>query len=720
MAQRFAAVVVRLRVAVVVGWVLLTTVVAIALPGLDQSGSGSLGDLVPAGAEAIDAERRSAELFAFPFASRTYVVERDPDGLSAERIATTGRRAAEVNRGELPGLEDAAGAYGLTNAVPDLAFARERGTTAFTALLFDLDLGVGARTGRAERYAEALDAPPGSFVGATGAIPARLDQGRVIKDRLPLVEAVTVLFVLLAVGLYLRSLIAPLVTLLTVAVSYLLSVRLLAVSGDAVGISVPAEIEPVLVALLLGVVTDYALFFMSRFRALVGEGAPGIDAARRTTAELTPIVFACGVAVTAGLGALGVAELGFLRAFGPGMALAIAVGLVVVLTLLPAQMALLGRALSWPTSPRRPPPALAGRSRTERVIRRAVDRPRTTVAAALSVVAVMGSGVAWLEVGNPLIRGLPDDAGARVAYEQLAQGFAPGVVAPTTLIVEGPAITRRRDELAALQAVLSAQPGIAGVVGPATSPAERELGAVLSRNGDAARFVLIPATDPVGATAIRRLANLEVRIGDLAEAVGLDAARTSFAGDTALVAETIDDAGDDLPRVLLAVLVVLSLVLMAFLRGVVMPLALVVLAGLAPLASLGLAVGLFQGLLGQDGLTFFVPVVAAVLLLALGSDYNVFIAGSIRAEARHRPLRDAVVAGGSGAAHAIAAAGIILAGSFAALALVPIAAFVQLAFVLAVGLLLDAFLVRLVLAPAVIVLAERGGRRHARQRSPGG
>ena len=158
---------------------------------------------------------------------------------------------------------------------------------------------------------------------------------------------------------------------------------------------------------------------------------------------------------------------------------------------------------------------------------------------------------------------------------------------------------------------------------------------------------------------------------------------------------------------------------MIFLRALIAPLYLVVLAALAPLASIGPAVALFQGVLGQD-LTYFVPIVAAVLLVSLGSDYNVFIAGSIWAEARRRPLREAVVAGGSGAAHAIAAAGVVLAASFAALALVPISAFQELAFVLAAGLLIDAFLIRLVLAPAVIVLAERRRSRRSATASTSG
>jgi RND superfamily putative drug exporter len=713
MAERFAAVVMRRAGAIVVGWVTVAALLAFTLPTLEEAQTGSLGDLVPLGADAIDAEQRSAELFAFPFSSRTVVVERDPGGLSAARLARTVGLAADVNTDRLPELRDAAGAYGVTNAFPGLTFAREDGTAALTALLFGPEIGQAGRTARAENYERALRAPDSSYVGVTGAVPARAAQAEAIRDRLPLVELATIILVSLAVGLYLKSVVAPVVTVIAVVISYLTSVRAIALAGETTGISVPAEVEPVLVALLFGVVTDYALFFMSRFRVLVAGGTDGREAARRTTAELTPIIITCGIAVAGGSAALAIADLGFLKAFGPGMALAVLVGMVVVVTLLPALLALAGPKVFWPSSPAQSPARLGGGTRTTRVIRTAVERPKATLAGALALIALMGAGVAWLELGQPVIRGLPADSEPREAYAQVSRAFAPGVVSPATLVVERRGITSRRRELVALQRVLADQPGIAGVVGPATRPGERELGAVLSRTGDAARFVLIADDDPLGAAAIRRQRNLIARIDDLLTAVGLPGARASFAGDTALVAETVDAANDDLGTVLPAVLVVVALVLAVFLRALVAPVYLVLLAALAPLAALGLAVVLFQGILGYGELTYFVPIVAVVLLVSLGSDYNVFIAGSIWAQARRLPLREAVVSGGSGAAHAIAAAGTVLAASFAALALVPIRAFQELGFVLAVGLLIDAFLIRLVIAPAVIVLVE--GRRRRRR-----
>lgn len=710
MAEAFARAVVWLRLPIVLAWIGTAVVLAVELPTLEDAQTGALGQVVPVGSEAVEAEELAVELFAFPLASRTVVVERDPGGLRPERLAVNALRIAQANRGELGVANPPLGAYGLVNVLPGLASARERGTTAVTGLLIGAERNQVARLNIAGQYVDALRVPPENFVGLTGTVPARAAQADIISDRLPLIELATMLLVTLTVALYLRSLLAPLVTLLTVAVAYLVSIRIVAVIGLEVGISVPPEVEPIIVALLFGVVTDYGLFYMSRFRRRLGELGDAREAAWRTTAELTPIILACGLAVAAGSAALIVADLGFLRAFGPGMAVAVLVALLVTMTLLPALLALAGRRLFWPSSPvdRSREPANPGRM--ERMIARAVSRPKTTIVACLLLLAIPSAGLAGLRVGNPVIEGLPAGSEPRQAYAQLSRGFAPGVVAPTSLLVVEPGIAERRAELARLQRRLERQPGVAGVIGPATNPSEQALGVVLSRTGNAARFVLFMEADPHGASSVRTINRLEATTDVLLDEVGLPEARALYAGDTAIVADIIETAEDDLFRVAPLVLLAVGLVLVVFLRALVAPLYLVLLATLAPLAAIGMAVGLFQGLLGYAEITYFVPLAAGVLLVALGSDYNIFLVGRIWREAREKPLREAIVSAGSGASHAISAAGLVLAASFGALALVPITAFRELAFVLAVGLLLDAFLVRSVLTPAVVSLVgEKSG-----------
>ncbi len=707
-ADRFAAVVIRGRLVVVAGWIAVAVAVTLGLPSIREAQVGALGDLVPAGAKAITTEERSAQLFSFPLLSRTVVVARDADGLTPVQQGFVGRSMVLLDQGKLPRLKETRG-YVVSNAIGGAPLVRERSTTMVLPLLFPTSIGQNGRIGAARHLAEAYVAPgaPDAFVGVTGAIAARAQQADVIASHLPLVEIATLLLVLAAVGVYFRALLAPLVNLTTVALSYLIAIRLVATLGKLVGVSVPSEVQPIVVALLFGVVTDYSLFFLSRFRRRLESGDTPVAAARRTTAELTPIILTCGLAVAAACAALAVANLGFLRAFGPGMAMAILVALAVSMTFIPATLALLGRSLFWPHVPspaNRATRARARRGIAHRVVTTAVRAPRRTIAACLIVLAGMGCGLGWLHLGNPLIRGLPADSNARVAYTAASRGFVPGILSPTVLVVEAPGITSRRASLARLQGLLTQQPGVAQVVGPASNPTRLKLGAVLARTGDAARYVIVLKADPLGAGAVERIRRLQRAVGGLLARAGLARAQASFAGDTALSQETIDGTTKDLLRVVPAVLLAVALVLVIFLRGLVAPLYLVAAATLGPLAALGLTVGFFRGILGHDDITYYVPVAAGVLLVALGSDYNIFLVGRVWDEARRRPLDEAIIAAGAGAARAISAAGIVLALSFGAMALVPIAAFGELAFVMAAGLLIDAFIVRTVLVPAIIAL----------------
>ncbi len=725
MADRFARVVIAARVPIVLAWIAAAVAFTLLLPSIREAQVGALGDLVPTGAEAIESEQRAAELFRFPFLSRTTIVVRDGDGLSLRDQARVAFQTVRLDRGELPTLRQTRG-YLLSNGIGDVPLIRERSTTLLIPLLFPPSVGRDGRTGAAERFAEQYVRPAvgadgaDAFVGVTGAIPARAAQAEVIEEHLPLFEGATLLFVLVAVGLYFRALLAPFVNLAAVAIAYLVCVRLVATIGAALGVSVPSEVEPVIVALLFGVVTDYSLFFLSRFRRRLDSGEQPDAAARATTAELTPIILTCGLAVAAACGALVVAGSGFLRAFGPGLALAVLIGMAVAMTFVPASLALLGRRLFWPHRPGAPADGPQPRdSVVARLLRWAVLKPRTAIAVSLLALTAMAAPIATIDLGNPLIRGLPSDSEARRAYAQASAAFVPGVLSPTVLLVEQRGITQRRQSLARLQRLLADQPGVAEVLGPPLNPTDRELGALLAENGNAARYAIAFTADPLGSAAIKRLDGLRDRIDTLLARAGLPQAHASFAGDTALSQETIDGTVLDLRRVIPAVLLAVLLVLVVFLRGLVAPLYLVAAAALAPVAAIGLGVGLFELLLDAEELAYYVPVTAGVLLVALGSDYNILLVGRVWDEAQRRPLREATVVAGAGAARAISAAGIVLAFSFAALALVPLLAFQQLAFVMATGLLIDAFLVRTVLVPAVIGLAgyhsEWPGRRLRRQ-----
>ncbi|HEV2062157.1 MAG TPA: MMPL family transporter, partial [Solirubrobacteraceae bacterium] len=346
--SRYARWLVRLRFLVVPLWIAGAIAAWIELPSLRQADLGALGELVPEETSAIRTEQRAAREFGFPLLSRTMLVEHDPRGLSTSEQARIASRAARLTAGEARSSSGIAAAVPVLDVLEDGRFRPERATTAVTYLFFERDVDVGAHTDIAGRLAARAAQGVDHTVRVTGVIAAREQQANVVDDRLPLLTLATVLIVAIVVGLHFRAPLAPVLTLLSVALAYVVATRTIAVIGEAADLAVPREVEPVIVVLLFGIVTDYSVFFLSRFRQRLADGVPPRRAAESAIAELQGIVLTAGLIVAAASAALVVAQLDFFQVFGPGMALAVLVGLFASLTFFPACLALFGRAVLWP------------------------------------------------------------------------------------------------------------------------------------------------------------------------------------------------------------------------------------------------------------------------------------------------------------------------------------------------------------------------------------
>ena len=713
--QGYAWLVIRLRWFIVLAWVGGAVAASLYLPALGQSGS-PLSGLIPAEAPALEAQRRSAELFAAPLITETAIVQRNGAGLSEAAQAHVFERAAAVDE-RPPPETGVAFALPITNTGGLVPGSRERDTTAITFLYFVPGTSIGDQEASAQDYAATANQPDDHLVGVTGALPARLAEFDRITSSLPWVEIATLSLIALILGFTFRSLGAPLATLLAAGIAYFVTIRVVEWAGQRVGVVVPREIEPLIVVLLLGIVTDYAIFFLSGLRARLELGEQRLEAAERATAQYVPIILTAGLIVSAGAAALLAGKSEFFRAFGPGMALTALVGLAVALTLIPALMAIFGRWLLWPgchhAALEETPggqetllPSPDRKSLRFRIAHVATGRP-TAVLLVLVTVAVLGlaaSGMRHMNLGFTNVSGLPADAEPRLAEQAAARGFAAGILGPTEVILEEEGLAGKREGLARLEELVEQQPGVAGVVGPREEPADIVTGAVVAKDGNAARLAVILDSEPLGGDAIEDLRGLEDAMPGLLEEAGIGGASIAYAGQTALAEETVSLTVSDLRRIAIAGLLVNFLLLVLFLRSFVAPLFLLASSVLAVAAALGLTTYLFQVLLGYGEITYYVPFAAAVLLVALGSDYNVYVVGQVWDEGSRRPLREAIATAVPRASRTITVAGLALAFSFALLAIVPLRAFRELAFTLCVGVLLDAFVVRSILVPSLISL----------------
>jgi putative drug exporter of the RND superfamily len=224
------------------------------------------------------------------------------------------------------------------------------------------------------------------------------------------------------------------------------------------------------------------------------------------------------------------------------------------------------------------------------------------------------------------------------------------------------------------------------VAGPADYPAlqsQSGLHPMLARSGSAARYAVIERSDPLEAPAIGRVTALRRDLPSMARAAGLTGVRVEVGGETALAGEAIEATVANLWRIALVIGLVVLVLLAIFLRAVLAPVYLLAASVLALLAALGLTTWIFQDMLGYGGLVYYVPFAVAVLLVSLGSDYNVFLVGRIWEEARRRPLRQAVATAVPRASRAITTAGLALAAGFGTLAIVPLAQFREIAVAMA-------------------------------------
>ncbi|HET9720306.1 MAG TPA: MMPL family transporter [Solirubrobacteraceae bacterium] len=742
--RALAAGFVRIRLLVVVAWIAGAVWMAVALPSITSAGSGSIGQLVPKQAPALKAQELSLKHFSFPLLSQTMIVVRNPHGLSTKRQLQLLSLTRKIDQHRLPAFGQIAGAVPLLDTLGYAPFSREHGTTAVLYLFFAPGLSTAA-SNQTARDLITLDIGrrPGEFEGVTGVTAGREVQAHVIDQYLKWVLLATILVVALAIGLHFRAPGAAALTLGAVIAAYVVADRLVAQLGKLGGVTVPTQVQPVLVVLVFGVVTDYSVFFMSRFRRLLFQGVHRREAAVLVTRQITPIVVVAGVTVAAGTAGLMVARLGFLRAFGPGLAVAVLVAMVLAATLIPAALGLFGRLLFWPRAELPGAGRVSGatgwwhaaRQRLS-TVRLAVRHPLVAGALAVAIVAAAASGLFHIALGDELIMDLGPGVQVRHAYQQAKMGFAPGVLAPSVVLLTGQGVGNQQAKLDRLQQELQRQRDVVQVLGPrqrllaraaatpsaglggaattggaiptAGSGAPGQLptsGIVISPDRNAARYALFLGSDPMGARAISSIRQLNHRLPRLLHEAGFShGVRGRIAGDTALSADTVSATLRDLTRIVPVVLGAIFLVIALYLRALVAPLYLVLTSTLAALAGLGLTVYVLQIWLGYGQITYYIVFTVAVLLVSLGSDYNVFLIGRVWQEGRRRQLAEAVEVAGVRASRPITTAGAVLALSFALLAIVPLRSFRELAFAMAAGLLIDAFIVRTMLVPALIRL----------------
>ncbi|WP_053645702.1 MMPL family transporter [Streptomyces sp. XY431] len=684
-------------------WVVLGIGLALLSPMLiSRVTQSQSGDFLPASYDSAAALRIAEENFGIdPDATTVTVLVARTDGKALtpadeKRIGAEAAKLAQ-RRVEMPREKDQpAFLVPDRSQTPKLAPAMVAPDRSFELLAAELT-GNAADDGVQKVYRAFRDATRAQFAeagmrtGFTGGLAEAADSADDNRTATTIGGALVMGLIVLLNVLVFRSVLAAVLPLLAVAMISGAAGGAVAGAASLTGLKLDASTPGLISVVLLGIGIDYLLFLLFRFREHLRARPeqPAREAAAEVAGRVGTAITSAALTIVAAFATLGVASFGQFRSLGPAIAVAVLVMLLGSLTLMPALLAACGRKMFWPSKSLSRQPREGAAARFGELVAR---RPAAMLFASVALLGALAAGTVGIRMDYG--QGGGSKTAAAATATEISRALPAGVSDPTGVYVTatgGGAVDPGK--LTGLSRALGGVEGV-GQVG----------GTVLSPDGRAARIDLYLTADPQSAKA-RELVSGPVRD---AVAANTPAGTSAHVGGTAAIFADISVAVDhDLAVVFPVAAALIALILLLLLRSLLAPLVLMLAVGLGFAATLGASTLLFQHLLDKPGVSFTLPLVLFLFVVALGTDYNILITDRIREEMqRPGPVRGAVARAVRHTTPAIATAGLVLAGSFATLATTPGSE--QVAFAMTLGILLSALVLSLVLVPALAVLLGRG------------
>jgi putative drug exporter of the RND superfamily len=735
--------VVRFRWAIVVFWVLAAAVTSAALPSIGSQVNDNNSAFLKSSEPSIRAANLASPIL----------------GQGASGNVTSIPLVAVQNNGRLNGADVAAitRLAGLLKRVPKVASVQVAGVSPdiqAVQLRLRARISVSATPDKDKALVDAMEAqfpkarpPAGLHFYVTGLLATIVASQQQSDKQGGEVQLASFVFIIILLLIVFRSIPAALITLLPAGLALTIAGRLIGALGEG-GLQVSSITQILLIVLLLGAGTDYGLFYVFRVREELRDGYGSHAAVERALLRVGESITASASTVIIALLTLLFASFGLYHDLGIPLAIGMVVMLLIGLTLLPALLAILGRKAFWPAKIES---GVQKEGIWGHVAGRLVQRPKLTLGIGVVVFLALAAGALGYKPGgfggvtNPpkgspaamgnaaLTRHFPHSSTnpANIVFkygdsvwgsaqqianaERSLQGSGKfkqliGPLNPNGTALTTQQITQLYAKLGPPQA-LPVQPSSSAGVSPALYNAYRAAALFVSRNGRVIQFEAGLNAGSQDSTAAMH-ATPQVRAVVTAAARASGAIDSGLAGEAAAVYDINKTANHDLVVVIPIAIVAIGLLLGLVLRSAIAPLYLIVSVALSYLASLGLATLVFIDLGGDGGISFILPFLMFIFLLALGEDYNILVMTRIREEARERPLKEAVVRAISRTGSTVTSAGIILGGTFAVFAVIGGSGagngqLHAIGFGLAAGILMDTFLVRTLLVPSVVVLLGR-------------
>jgi RND superfamily putative drug exporter len=655
-------------------WILVVVAVSPAAGMFEDAQKNEASSFLPGDVESTEVLEVLEEFGSADIAEAVMVYSREAGLTARDRAAIAADRASIVR--DPP---EATGA-------PSRPVFSDDGKAAILIAPVDVpegesDILIDAVDDLRERVA---DAPEGLRTAVTGPAGFSADAIKVFEgiNSTLLLATAGLVFVLLI--LIYRSPVFWILPLLAVAFAEI-TVRAIGYGIASAGVVVNGQTAGILLVLVFGAGTDYALLLVARYREELRRHRDRHEAMNLALRRAGPAILASGVTNVCALFVLILASVNGTAGLGPVGAMGVAVAMVAMLTVLPALLTIGGRRAFWPFIPRYAEGAVdvpEERGWWRRLGDRIGRRPRPVWIGTLCGLLVLALGTLAFDAGITQQEDFRNDVESVEGQELLAASFPAGSAAPTDVIVPDrarvPAVTRALEGVPEVSSVRPLESGPPGVRLAAT---------------------LVP--DPYSDEAI----DLVPELRDVVKAAGGE--ETLVGGPSAITYDLNEAAKRDLmvlpPIVLLVILVIIGILL----RAIVAPLLLVGTVIVSFLAALGASVLIFNYVFDFPGQDPSLPLFGFIFLVALGVDYNIFLMARVREETARHGTREGMIRGLAVTGAVITSAGIVLAGTFSVLAVLPLVSLTQVGFLVAFGVLLDTFIVRSILLPATVVELDR-------------
>lgn len=564
-------------------------------------------------------------------------------------------------------------------------------------------------------FAVSIDSPADLSARVTGPVGIQIDATGVFGQADKTLLIGTVLLVLVLLLLIYRSPILAMIPLVTVGIAYAVISPVLGWMVHSGMITVEKQGTNIMMVLLFGAGTDYCLFLIYRFRQLLTTEPDKGRALRGAITGSSGAIAMSGLTVILSLLTLIVAEYGSFRLLAAPFGISLFILVLACLTLVPALLAIMGRSSFWPIIPRTPDMLAARAKRKGNSVPSAVKVPRNyagtlVVRRPLLIIvltcAVLGGFAVFssqVKLTFDKLAMFPKTMASMEGFSVIGDQFSPGELAPVKVIVDTDG--QERD----VGQALASLPYVSQVSDPVAGQVNAELLAYEVRLN----------MSPYSTEAMNLVPEIRRTIeGELRRSGDRNAEEHVWiAGETAEQYDTKVTNSRDMRIILPLIIIMIAALLIVYLRSIVAAAYLIATVLLSYLSALGLGWLVLHYFMDMEVIQGTVLLYSFVFLIALGEDYNIFVISSIWRKSKRMPLKQAVLEGVGETGSVITSAGLILAGTFAVLITMPVQLMMQMGVITAVGILLDTFVVRPFLVPAITLVLGKWsfwpGRRDA-------